>query len=422
MKLTAERLIDNLSDAEKQRALLVESALKEVRSKAEWADREANFPRSHLRLFKQLGLTGLIVPKEFGGLGGSLRDLTAATFALGSACPSTALTFFFHCSTASRGLLALEAMDQGLFEEHEIPEVREFAQKVLYRMGQEGLWFSNFGSESVKSEKAAVTVATTAKPVDGGFILNGVKSFGCGTGVSDFYLVTAMMEGNPSLDGIGTFFIPRETEGVRDRVPWNAIGMRGTATHGIILENVFVPKGEALVVPGAFTRMMKVSRGSFVGNQVAGTACYLGAAHHVYDEALANIQQKKFADTGRSIGEAPFLQQIIGDMDRHLITATLWMRRQLELEHSVPPPLPKGDVVRHWRHCKGEVSEACFQVAALALKCGGTSGTGMDGFAARGLRDMAMGLVQAFPPERGRMEAAKMLLSDGEQALFGGRS
>ena len=72
-----------------------------------------------------------------------------------------------------------------------------------------------------------------------------------------------------------------------------------------------------------------------------------------------------------------------------------------------------------WRMCKGEVAEACFRVAQGALKLCGTSGTDEGLPFARALRDTAMGLVQAFPSERGRLEVAKMVTSGTAQAQFG---
>ena len=157
-----------------------------------------------------------------------MRDLAATTFALGSACPSTALAYFFHCSAASRGLLALEALEAGLFNDEEAPVVRRFAEKVLYTMGRDQQWLANFASESVKSEKAAITISTEAKPVDGGFRLSGVKSFGCATGVADRYLVTANLAGHSDASGLCTFFIDRDAQGVSEREKWDALGMRGT--------------------------------------------------------------------------------------------------------------------------------------------------------------------------------------------------
>ena len=355
-------------------------------------------------------------------MGGGLRDLCAATFAIASACPSTALTFFFHCSSASRGLLALEALDAGLFKDSEKLQVRNFATQILQTMGSEGKWLANFASESVKSEKAAITIGTTARPVEGGYVLNGVKSFGCATGVADRYLVTATLEGFDTAEGLCTFFVERDAAGVSEREHWDAIGMRGTATHGIILKDVFVAESDGLAIPGAFTRCMTMSRGSFVGNQVAGIACYLGAAYTLYEYTIDQLRSKTFADSGKPVGTAPYQQELIGHMLVELETATIWLRRQIELESSETPVLSKHEVVKRWRLCKGTVAEAAFNLGALSIKaCGTGGGTGNHGMPARSMRDLCMGLVQAFPAERGRLMAAQMEIEGEEQQQFGTR-
>ena len=161
-KFTGELLVGDMTDDERQRAELVEAVLPQLREQAEDADRRGEFYLPHIDLFRSKGLIGLIVPREFGGLGGTLRDLTAATFALGTACPSTALAYFFHCSTASRGLLGLEAIDAGLFEGKEAEQVKAFADKVLTKMGTKSMWLANFASESNKSSTARVTISTEA--------------------------------------------------------------------------------------------------------------------------------------------------------------------------------------------------------------------------------------------------------------------
>jgi alkylation response protein AidB-like acyl-CoA dehydrogenase len=112
-------------------------------------------------------------------------------------------------------------------------------------------------------------------------------------------------------------------------------------------------------------------------------------------------------------------RELIGRMALHLETAKLWLRRQLELETAIPPLVGKAEVVKNWRLCKGVVAEMAFSVAVDALKCCGTSGTANTGATARGLRDLAMGLVQAFPAERGRLEAAEMIIANRQSTLFG---
>src|SRR5262249_8671069 len=145
----------------------------------------------------------------------------------------------------------------------------------------------------------------------------------------------------------------------------------------------------------------------------------LAVAQTVYDHVVSGLANTRFQDTGRPIGESPFHQQLIGDMTVDLEAGYLWLRRQLELETSDPPLASKSAIVRHWRLCKGEVCEAAFRVATDALKASGTSGTTNSGLIARAVRDLTMGLVQAFPAERGRLEAARMVIASREQELFG---
>lgn len=418
MKLTSELLVEGMTDEEKERAAVVESVLPVLRDYAEEVDRKCEFHLPHVKTLSDAGLLGLIVPKEFGGMGGNLRDLAAATFALGTACPSTALSYFFHCSSASRGLLGFEAIEAGLFNEQDAPIIREFAEKVLTKMGREGKWLANFASESNKTSKARVTITTEAKKTDGGWLLNGIKSFGCATGVADEYLVTAKLAGTDTVEGMALFFVKRDAEGVSERQKWDAIGMRGTATHGIVLRNVFVKTEDALAIEGAFLKMMQMSRGTFVGNQLAATAIYLGGAQTVYDYALDYLKHTKFSDTGDPIATTPMHQALIGKMTNDLETAYIWLRRQLELETSNPPILPKERVVRQWRLAKGAMCEAAFNVAVNAFKACGTSNTGNSGVIARGMRDLSMGLVQAFPAERGRLEAAEMVTKEKANTDF----
>jgi alkylation response protein AidB-like acyl-CoA dehydrogenase len=421
-ELTASILFDRLTPDEVERAERVESVLPALEAAAVEADRTATFPSGHVATLAEAGLLGLVVPTRFGGLGGGLRDLTAATLAMGTACPSTALAFFFHCSSASRGLLPLEAVEAGLFEPDEAAVVTAFAEKVLHRLGSERRWMANFASETAKSSSANITISTTAVPAtrDGvdGWALNGVKSFGCATGVADDYLVTATFPGGSTADHLGVFLVDRRSAGVGERARWDAIGMRATATHGITLEDVFVPAEDALAVVGAFPKLMSVSRGSFVGSQVAGTAVYLGAALAAYRFATDHLRSTTFVDTGEPIGSAPFQQQILGQMSADFETARLWLARQVALETSEPPLLAKDDVVRQWRLAKGSVAQHAFAVGTGAFTACGTSNTGNSGVLSRMLRDLSMGLVQAFPAEKGRMEAATMIVTGSGSTQF----
>jgi alkylation response protein AidB-like acyl-CoA dehydrogenase len=416
-KLTVEHLIEDLSPAERERAERVESVLPALKEAAKDVDKNGEFHRPHVKTLSDAGLLGLVVPTEYGGMGGGLRDWAGACFAMGTVCASTGLAYFFHNTSASRGNLALQALDAGLFNDEEAPQVKAFAEKVLHTMGRDGKWLANYASEEVKSEKAAVTITTEAKKVDGGWVLNGEKSFGCATGIADQYLVTASLAGVNDASGLCTFFVDRDAEGSSPRIEWDAMGMRGTATNGLVLKDVFVPEESAMAIQGAFARSCTMSKSGFVGNQVAASSIYLGAAFSVYGAAMTNLTTRKYADTGKVLGTGPFQQQLIGQMYADLQTALLWAQRQIKIESE--GVLGADEIIPFWRTCKGQVAEYSYKVGQHALKCAGTSGTLFSTPFSRALRDLGMGLVQAFPAERGRLQTASMLVEGTEQQSFG---
>lgn len=409
-QLTAELLLPDLTEAERERAARVDAVLPTIRAAAMDADARGEFPKSHLTLLADAGLLGLVVPVEYGGLGGGLRDLAATTYALGTACGSTALAFFFHCSASSRGLLPLAAIEAGLYAEEEREEVRAFAEQVLYLMGRDERCLANFASEAVKASNANVLISTLATATEGGWLLNGEKSFGCLSGTADYYLVTARREDIDGIDALSLFLVARDSSGVRPRQKWNGLGMRASDNHGLIMEDCFVPADKALTVPGGFGRATQMSRGSWVGNQIAIAAIYAGIARGAWEYAFERTMAATFADTGKPIASSPMHQVLVGDGEQQLTEAHLWLRRQIELEASDPPILPKAEVVQSWKLAKGAICERAFGVAIDALKMCGTSGALLDNVVGRAVRDTAMGLVQAFPAERGRLDLARMLV------------
>ena len=417
-RLTAEYLIEDPSPDERTILERVEAVLPALAERSGDMDAKSFLATENVQTLAEAGLLGLVVPKEYGGLGGGLRAWAGASFAIGTVCPSTALAFFFHLTSASRGNLSLQAIDAGLYSDQEAPVVRAFADKILYTMGRDGQWLANFASESVKSEAAAITISTRASRVAGGWELNGVKSFGCATGIADKYLVTASLDGIDDASGLCTFMVDRGAPGTRGRIEWNALGMRGTATEGLVLQDVFVADDDALALPGSFVKMCSQSRTGFVGNQVAASCIYLGGAFAVYRTALRSMRERKFQDTGRPLGTGAYQRQLIGDMYADFNTALLWARRMIDIETAEPPIVPQDEVMPFWRTCKGEVAEHSFRVTQHALKLAGTAGTLFGTPFSRALRDVAMGLVQAFPAERGRLETAQWLVEGSAQTPF----
>ena len=155
-RLLVERFVEGMSPAEYERALRVTRALPAIAERAAVADHNWAYPTANLSTLRAEGVLGLMVPTGCGGLGGDLRDLAAATFAIATACPSTALTFFFHSSAVSRGTLALEAADaedhKRVFK-HTLKHVKWLANKrELQRVVLHS--FTHLGGENAAPEYA----------------------------------------------------------------------------------------------------------------------------------------------------------------------------------------------------------------------------------------------------------------------------
>ena len=228
-RLVAEHLIDDMNEREREIAQRCEDILPGIAANAAAADRDGEFPLANIPLLSEAGLLGLMAPEAYGGLGGGLRDWSAVSFALGTVCPSTGLAYFFHNTSASRGNLALSALEEGLFSDDEAPKVKAFAEKVLNTMGRDGKWLANYASESVKSEHSAITITTQAKQVDGGWLLNGVNRLAA-TGVADSILVTALLEGiDEAPAAVCTFFVDAAAGGgggAWNGTPWGCAAPR----------------------------------------------------------------------------------------------------------------------------------------------------------------------------------------------------
>ena len=87
----------------------VEEILPTLAARSGDMDQNSYLSPENVQTLGEAGLLGLVVPKEHGGLGGDLRAWAGACFAIGTVCPSTALAYFFHLTSASRGNLSLKA-------------------------------------------------------------------------------------------------------------------------------------------------------------------------------------------------------------------------------------------------------------------------------------------------------------------------
>jgi len=157
------------------------------------------------------------------------------------------------------------------------------------------------------------TPQTTARPAPGGFRLTGVKRFTSLAPVLDYFVVSAFDE---ETGGVSDFLISKGTEGVTVKPTWNTIGMRGTASHDLVLSDALVP-AEARV----FVRPHKNVFSHPNPYNLFIPAVYMGIAGAAINEAVRFAARYQPNSLDQPIGRLPTIRQAIGQMELELSAA-----------------------------------------------------------------------------------------------------
>ncbi|MEM7274064.1 MAG: acyl-CoA dehydrogenase family protein [Actinomycetota bacterium] len=213
--------------------------------RADQIDREAAFPYENWQDLRAAGLLGIAIPTEAGGLGGDFVAYALTSEELGRHCPTTGLTFNMHVATT---LLVGEIAD-ALDLDPADRAVHDDRRSRLWRgIVEDGHIHSQPFSEGV-AVGATAGYSTRAVPVDGGYRVTGRKIFASLAGASTFHNVLCMVEGDDRLRLLG---VPHEAEGVSIVGDWDPLGMRGTDSRNLVMDDVFVPIENEWLPPGAF--------------------------------------------------------------------------------------------------------------------------------------------------------------------------
>lgn len=212
------------------------------------SDRDAAFPTANWADLADAGFLALCIPAEHGGLGADFATYARVSEELGRWDGSTALTFNMHTATM---LLTGTIADQLELraEERATHEVR---RAELYRgVVEEHHIHAQPFSEGL-APGATVGVGSTARRVEGGWRVSGRKIFASLSDAADSHNVICRAEGEEGLRFLG---IPAGAEGLRIEGEWDPLGMRGTISKDLVMDDVFVPDEREWLPPGAFDQM-----------------------------------------------------------------------------------------------------------------------------------------------------------------------
>jgi alkylation response protein AidB-like acyl-CoA dehydrogenase len=249
-------------------------------------DREATFPLQNFRDMHGEGLLGICIPEDEGGDDASFRTYCLAAAELGRYCGATALSWNMHvCSTLWTGSLA-DDLEMSDAEREEHNRRRSTHYKRIVR---DGAVYSQPFSEGGAAAAGAAAFGTEAKPVDGGFIINGKKIFASLSGAADYYgvLCTERTEGDAA-SRRNTLYLamPANAKGVSVVGDWDPLGMRGTVSRTLIFKDVFVSEEEMLMPRGVYFRAATTWPHMFL----TLSPTYMGLAQAAYDFTVAYLR------------------------------------------------------------------------------------------------------------------------------------
>ena len=272
-------------------------------------DRSGEFVGENYVLLREKKLLSAGIPRDLGGGGATYAELAEVLRALAGYCPSTALALSMHTH------LVAAAVWRHLHGQPAAPLLTKVAEGelVLVSTGA-GDWLESVGS---------------AKRADGGYRVSGQKRFASGSPAGNLVMTSAPFDDPEQGPIVMHFAVPITAEGVRIGNDWDTLGMRGSGSHTLTLDQVFVPDAAISV---------KRPRGqwhpSFNVICVAAlplvTSVYLGVAETAARIAREAAKKKAFE---------PTTAFVIGEMENSLLIAQMAWREAVATvrDYAFPP-------------------------------------------------------------------------------------
>ncbi len=247
---------------------------KEVKPHAADIDEREVFPHDTVKKMAALGMLG--VPfKDYDGAGGDEVAYAQTVLSLSKACATTGVIVSAHTSLCSWPIHAFGSDDQ--------------KARYLPKLNR-GEWLGAFALTEPSAGTDAGAQKTVAVPEGEGYRLNGTKIFITNAGVADLYVILAMTNPELKTKGISAFLVEATFEGFRVGKKEKKLGIRGSSTCELILDNVYVPKENLL---GKVNQGFKIALATLDGGRIGIAAQAVGIAEGAIDEAIKYVKERQ---------------------------------------------------------------------------------------------------------------------------------
>lgn len=311
-------------------------------SRAAASDESDGFVADNYRALKASGLVEAAVPQEFGGRGAEIAELCDMLRTIAHGCGSTGLAFSMHTHQV--------AIPAWRWRHQKVAAVEPLLKRVA---AEKLILLSSGGSDWIGGSGQAVKV-------DGGYRITARKFFTSGAEAGDLLVTGALVQGEKPARVIH-FAVPMKAPEVSIDRTWRTLGMRGTGSNDVVIDNLFVP--DAAV---AFSRTAGEWHPVF---QVIATiafplvyAAYLGVAESARDIAI-DLAGKK-PPTQHSV-------DLAGRMETSLRAAQIAHRHMVA---TVEANAMSAASVNEVMIGRSLVAENAIRTAELALELAGGAG------------------------------------------------
>ncbi|HET6611034.1 MAG TPA: acyl-CoA dehydrogenase [Kofleriaceae bacterium] len=278
-------------------------ATQEVLPAAAAIDRDHRHPDELVKKLAELGFLGMAVPEAWGGAGLDHVSYVVAMEEIARACASTAVIMSVNNSLVCDPILRFGTDEQK-------------RTTLLPLASGEKLGCFALSEPEAGSDAAAQT--TIARRDGDEWVISGTKNWITNGPVADVMVLFAMTDKPRGHRGISSFIVPMNTAGVRCGTPDDKLGIRGSKSAQIFLDDVRLP-GDALL--GEVGHGFKVAMSTLDGGRIGIAAQALGIARACLDDSLAYATQRK--TFGKPIAEHQTIQFKLADMATEVDAARL---------------------------------------------------------------------------------------------------
>lgn len=302
-------------EQEMVRKMVRDFAEEVIRPRAIEIDTKAEFPADIFKQIGELGLLGIPFPEEYGGSGGDTVSYALAVEEIGRVCGSTGLSYAAAVSLGASPLYYFGTDEQ--------------KEKFLKPLAA-GKALSSFGLTEPNAGSDAGGTMTTAILEGDHYVINGEKCFITNASFAELLIVTAVT--GKDKDGkklISSIIVPTDTDGVTITSNYDKMGVRGSDTAEIVLDQVIVPKENVL---GEVNNGFKQFLATLDGGRISIGALGVGIAQGSLDKALAYAKERK--QFGQSISKFQAIQFKLADMAmevelaRTMVHKAAWLKDQ----------------------------------------------------------------------------------------------